>query len=277
MQLSETLAHLDELKRKMDEYRPLDLKQARLLANQVKIEHVWSSNAIEGSTITLAETATILNSGLTVHGKPMSEHLATTDLGDAYDYMFELVNTKTPVSEIIIRDLNRLVLARQKPEEVTPGAYRVLDAWPRGSEDQPYVPPYDIRPAVQDLVKWVNKAVDQLHPVQYAADLHLKLVSIHPFADGNGRTSRLMMNFALTQAGYPVINIMPDKKARATYIDCLATGRSTGNFLPFEELVAGYAQQTLEKRISLLQLNEMNIEEANQQTFLKKKRFKPKR
>lgn len=110
-----------------------------------------------------------------------------------------------------------------------------------------------------------------MHTVQYAADLHQKLVSIHPFIDGNGRTSRLMMNFALTEASYPVINIQPDKKARDTYMDALAIVRNTGDLEPFEELVAGYVESTLAKRLQLLRQNEKNLLDAERDTALPKK------
>ena len=121
------------------------------------------------------------------------------------------------------------------------------------------------------MVQWANQAVKHLHTVQYAADLHQKLVSIHPFIDGNGRTSRLMMNFALTEASYPVINIQPDKKARDTYMDALAIVRNTGDLEPFEELVAGYVESTLAKRLQLLRQNEKNLLDAERDTALPKK------
>lgn len=81
-------------------------------------------------------------------------------------------------------------------------------------------------------------------------------MSIHPFVDGNGRTARLLMNFALSEAGYPVVSIMPDKKSRNEYMEALATSRATGNLVPFEELVADYTISTLKKRINILRQNE---------------------
>ena len=130
---------------------------------------------------------------------------------------------------------------------------------------------------MQELIDWSNKAVTELHPVQYAADLHQKFVSIHPFVDGNGRTARLLMNFALSEAGYPVISIMPDKKSRSDYMDALAVSRETGNLVPFEKLVADYTIRTLENRIGILKQNERNLEEARKQTNLSPELFQNKR
>ena len=122
-----------------------------------------------------------------------------------------------------------------------------------------------------DLVDWANENKDKLHPVQYAADLHLKFVSIHPFRDGNGRTARLLMNLALTEVGYPVVNVFPDEKLRNRYMDVLAKARRDNNAKIFEDLIAEYTEAALTKRIKILQLNEHNIEQARKETNLKNK------
>lgn len=179
------------------------------------------------------ETASILNKGMTVHGEPVKDVLAAIDLNEAYDYMMDLASRKQPLNQSIIRDLNRLSIAKTHPD-------------------------------------WANENRDRLHPVQYAADLHLKFVSIHPFRDGNGRTARLLMNLALTEAGYPVINVFPDEKSRNEYMDVLATSRREKKSQPFEDLIGKYAEKTLLKRIKILQLNEHNIAQAKKETNLPK-------
>lgn len=244
-------------------------KQVEQLDANIRIEHVWSSNAIEGSTLNRYETASILNTGMTVHGASLRDTMAAVDLNEAYDYMMDLASRKQPLTTVIIRDLNRLVMLKNTDERSQAGAYRVIDVWPNGQEDQPYTAPTEIPFKIQELIDWSQKAVNQLHPVQYAADLHHKFVSIHPFVDGNGRTARLLMNLALSEAGYPVVSIMPDKKSRNEYMEALATSRATGNLIPFEELVADYTISTLKKRINILRQNEKNIEEARQETNLR--------
>lgn len=274
--LEPRLKMLTELHKEMNSYRPLSKKQVALLDNNVRIEHVWSSNAIEGSSLNRYETASILNTGMTVHGASLKDTMAAVDLNDAYDYMMDLASKKQPLTTTTIRDLNRLVMLKNTDERSQAGAYRVIDVWPNGQEDQPYVAPTEIPFKIQELIDWSNKAVNELHPVQYAADLHQKFVSIHPFVDGNGRTARLLMNFALSEAGYPVISIMPDKKSRNEYMDALAISRENGNLVPFEKLVADYTIRTLENRIGILKQNERNLEEARKQTNLSPELFQNK-
>lgn len=135
-------------------------------------------------------------------------------------------------------------------------------------ETEPYLEPFEIGPAMRDLVDWANENRNQMHPVRYAADLHWKFVSIHPFRDGNGRTARLLMNLALIEAGYPVVNVFPDEKSRSKYMDILAESRRKNDPRLFEDLIAQYTEQTLTKRIKILQLNEQNIADAKKETNL---------
>lgn len=262
MSIEERLAEITELKTKMNQFRPLSAEQVKELDQRVRIEHVWSSNAIEGNTLTRYETASILNTGMTIHGVPVKDVLETLDLNEAYEYMMELASQKTPLSSTLIRSLNRIVTLQTTRDKANAGVYRILAAWPFGSEDKPYVGPFDIAPRMDELIAWANSAQSKLHPVQYAADLHQKFVSIHPFADGNGRTARLLMNMALTQAGYPVINVQPDKKARTTYMEALAKSRESGDLSDFEKLIMSYVKDTLKQRIGILELNEKNQADA---------------
>lgn len=260
---------LTDLLNKMNEYRPLDKDQVKALEQDIRIDHVWSSNAIEGSTLNKYETASILNKGMTVHGEAVKDVLAAIDLNEAYDYMIDLAGRDQSLTQSIIRDLNRLSIAKTHPDWA--GVYRVVEAWPNGLETEPYLAPFEIEAAMGDLVDWANENKDKLHPVQYAADLHLKFVSIHPFRDGNGRTARLLMNLALTEVGYPVVNVFPDEKLRNRYMDVLAKARRDNNAKIFEDLIAEYTEAALTKRIKILQLNEHNIEQARKETNLKNK------
>lgn len=265
---------LTNLLNKMNKYRPLDREQVKALEQETRIEHVWSSNAIEGSTLSKYETASILNKGITVHGEAVKDVLAAIDLNEAYDYMMDLASKKQPLTQSIIRDLNRLSIAKTHPDWA--GVYRAVAAWPNGLETELYLEPFEIGPAMGDLVDWANQNRDQLHPVRYAADLHWKFVSIHPFRDGNGRTARLLMNLALTEAGYPVVNVFPDEKSRNKYMDVLAESRREKDPKIFEDLIAKYTEQTLTKRIKILQLNEQNIIDAKKETNLPPKFFEGK-
>ncbi|MCH3990332.1 MAG: Fic family protein [Lactobacillus sp.] len=257
---------LTELKNEIDTYRPLDQEQVRQLEQNIRIEHVWSSNAIEGSKLTRYETEAILQYGMTVHKESVSDVLNAIDLNEAYDYMMDLASRQQPLTTSIIRDLNRLSLAKTHPE--WGGQYRIVSVKPNLVEFNPYAAPFDIRPEMDELIAWSHEAEKKLHPVQYAADLHLKFVTIHPFRDGNGRTARLLMNFALTEHGYPVVNIMPDKQSRTQYLETLLHCQKTNDPKKFENLVATYTEQTMAKRLKLLKLNEVNRKEAAKETNL---------
>lgn len=259
---ADILNQLTQLKEQVDQYRPLSQIQVEQLEAQIRYEHVWSSNAIEGNTLSKYETTSILQTGLTVHGKPIKDVLETLDLNAAYNYMQDLASHQQPLFQQIIRDLNRFVTTKTAADYSSAGEYRAINVRPNGLEDHPYVDPFDIRPAMTDLIDWTNTAKNRLHPVIYAANLHQKFVSIHPFADGNGRTARLLMNLALTEAGYPVINIQPDKTSRDAYMDALEVSRRTGNLDSFEMIIATYSKHTLEQRVKTLQLNEQNLKDA---------------
>nr|WP_241689414.1 Fic family protein [Ligilactobacillus salivarius] len=107
--------------------------------------------------------------------------------------------------------------------------------------------------------------------------LHQKFVSIHPFFDGNGRTARLLMNLSLTEEGYPVINIQPDRKSREKYMEALAHSRQNGDLTLFENIIIDYVYKTLEERLEILKLYEKNTEEAKKQTNLSSNSLKKKK
>ncbi|MCZ3933933.1 Fic family protein [Lactobacillus gasseri] len=262
---------LTELRKEIDKYRPLDSDQIRALNKDIRVEHIWSSNAIEGSKIDKFETEAIINKGITIHGESIGDVLSTIDLNEAYDYMLDLASHKQPLSQTTIRDLNRLALAKTHPE--WGGEYRALEVHPAKTDFNPYTEPFDIRPEMDNLIEWSRKAQKEMHPVKYAADLHYKFVTIHPFRDGNGRTARLLMSLALTGNGYPVVNIMPDKESREEYMETLLDSQKRHDPTAFEDLVGKYTERTLKKRIQILQLNEKNKEEAREETRFSKEQL----
>lgn len=262
---------LTELRKEIDKYRPLDSDQIRALNKDIRVEHIWSSNAIEGSKIDKFETEAIISKGITIHGESIGDVLSTIDLNEAYDYMLDLASHKQPLSQTTIRDLNRLALAKTHPE--WGGEYRALEVHPAKTDFNPYTEPFDIRPEMDNLIEWSRKAQKEMHPVKYAADLHYKFVTIHPFRDGNGRTARLLMSLALTENGYPVVNIMPDKESREEYMETLLDSQKRHDPTAFEDLVGKYTERTLKKRIQILQLNEKNKEEAIEETRFSKEQL----
>ena len=130
MNREEKLKQLSKLKDEMNSYRPLPKEMVEQLDKQVKIEHVWSSNAIEGSTLTRYETASIIDTGVTVNKKSVRETLEAINLSEAYEYMMSLVSEKQDLSETIIRDLNRLATLNTAMSPELAGVYRITEAWP---------------------------------------------------------------------------------------------------------------------------------------------------
>lgn len=242
---------------KLNHYRPLNAIELKALNENIKVEHIWSSNAIEGNTLTLNETRLVLENGLTVSGKPLKNYLEVLDLSAAYDYVGSLASKKQKLESKDIRDINRLVTLKTSEESSLAGAFRKVDAYPNGFPDEKYNSPFFISEDVEDFIIWYN-AENHLHPVEKAAQTHLKLVSIHPFADGNGRTSRLFMNFALMTAGYPIINIQPDQESRTAYISALRELRNDNHPEKFTALVADYVDKTLDFMLKTLELAEKN-------------------
>ncbi|WP_125681669.1 Fic family protein [Levilactobacillus yonginensis] len=247
------LVELNALRDNLEDLQALSDTQSEELDLHIKLEHVWTSNAIEGNSLTLPDVTAILTRGTTLKGGPVKDLLETLDLSAAYDYMQQLATDPEPLSTAVIRSLNRLVMQRTAVDK--PGTYRVLAAWPYGHEDQPYSIPADIAAQMDELIVWAHEAQGALHPVLYAADLHQRFVAIHPFIDGNGRTARLLMNLALVSAGYPVISVQPDQVARDTYMQALAKSREMGDLSDFEDLIAGYVKTELERLIDMLRLN----------------------
>jgi Fic family protein len=241
-------------------YRPLSTEQVDLLNKEKRIDHVWSSNAIEGSTLSRAETASILETGVTIHGKPIKEVLETIDLGKAYDFMEGLVSGNVKLTERLIKEINRIVRKADEYQIIDSedpiGEYRPIRVYPYGVEGVEYTYPENIPTEMNELLRWNAAASKELHPVEYAALLHLKFVSIHPFANGNGRTGRLLMEFALTGKGYPITNIQPDRDARTEYIDALSTSQREKNGSRFVSYICDKVLDEMEFRIKTLQINE---------------------
>lgn len=232
---------MDQRLEKLSLLKPLTETKVRRLAKEAKLEHVWSSNALEGNSLTLDQTSSIINDGITV-GKSVKETLEAINLSQAYDYMLLLAEDKQELTESVIKKLNRLVMFNTAQTHELAGTYRKGKAWPKGYEDQPYISPTAIADNMKQLINWGKENKERLHPVIYAADLHQKFVSIHPFSDGNGRTARLLMNLVLIQANYPVININPT--VRQEYLTALAEARENGKVEIFEKFIIEYALES---------------------------------
>jgi len=236
---------IDELKNRLDNLRPLPTHTARSLHEQQVLEWTYHSNAIEGNTLTLKETKIVLE-GITIGGKSLREHFEVINHKEAIDYVEGIVEMQNALNEWQIKSIHHLVL--KNVDDKNAGVYRQENVVISGAQ---HTPPHflEVPPAMEKLITWYQNS-GELHPVERAAKLHVDFVGIHPFVDGNGRTSRLLMNFELLRMGYlPVI--IPVEK-RFDYYDALDTAHTSGNYSPFLELVVLLEKQTLERYLLIV-------------------------
>ncbi len=189
------LNKISALKDKLDAYRPFSQDILRYLEEWFEVELTYSSNAIEGNTLTRQETALVLNKGLTVGGKPMKDHLEAINHKSALDFMKQLVKHKLMTLEDIFA-LHQHILKGINDEHA--GVMRQVPV--RISGSVVILPnPMKVPVLLEEFMQWLK--VKDEHPVHFAALAHYKLVSMHPFIDGNGRAARLLMNLILMQHG----------------------------------------------------------------------------
>ena len=187
-------------KAQLDSLRPLPNSAVRRLNEELTIEWIYNSNAIEGSTLTLQETRLILEQGITIGGKSLREHFEVVNHQQAIRFVESLVQDDTPMTPFHVRQIHAMVLSRINDESA--GQYRNMPVRIAGSTHEP-PSSWDIPMLMDAWGQWLMEQESQLDPVALAAMAHHKLVEIHPFIDGNGRTARLAMNVILMRSGYP--------------------------------------------------------------------------
>jgi len=204
---------IDEKLKLLNSFRPLSSSAVKKLREQFEIEMTYNSNAIEGNSLTLKETYLVINEGLTIKGKPLKDHVEAKSHKEALDYLYSLVERgkNNTVSERFIRSLNQIVM--QDIDRDWAGKYRNSAVIIGGADHKP-PEAMEIPKLMQKLIKWVGDNKKKTHPVELASVLHHKLVYIHPFFDGNGRTSRLAMNIILMQSGFPLVIVLKNDRKR---------------------------------------------------------------
>lgn len=211
------LDRLEEKKARLDARRPLPDGVVNRLRDQILIEWIYNSNAIEGSTITLQETRLILETGLTIGGKSLREHFEVINHKDAIEYVENLVQNAEPITPFHVRQIHQLVSNRIDDENA--GNYRTTPVRIAGA---PFTPPeaWQIPNSMSEWGNWLVASEQSTHPISLAAQAHHRLTAIHPFVDGNGRTARLVMNLLLMRCGYPPAVIL--RVNRRQYYNFLA-------------------------------------------------------
>ena len=210
----------DENNRLLSAYRPLPPETLKSLREYYRVGLTYTSNALEGNSLTESETKVVIEDGLTIEGKPLRDHYEAVGHAKAYDYVYQITE-KEGLTEEDILNLHRLFYQQIDADKA--GQYRNVKVYISGSR-YAVAAVSKIPGEIQKLVKWYNDNEKKLHPIELAATLHQRFVFIHPFVDGNGRVARLLMNLALLRNGF-TIAIIP-AILRHEYIYSLETAHT---------------------------------------------------
>ena len=242
--MNDVVASIAAKKAELDRLRPLSGGALGRLQKHYDIDLTYTSNAIEGNTLTLRETAEVIEHGITVGGKRLKEHLEAVDHYEAVLWMRGLAAHASPIGEDVIRELHRRIVARSEPDIA--GVYSPHRRRIAGSAAV-FANPLTIPDLMSDLGHWLQMA----EPTAATAfEAHFRLTAIHPFSDGNGRTARLLANLLLIRAGYVPVAVRPDD--RKAYLDALEHGSLTDDLEPFQSFMHRLLDATLEDYLDAL-------------------------
>lgn len=239
---------LDELKLKLDSFRPLDLSIVKNLHEDLVLRWTYHSNAIEGNTLTLKETKVALE-GITIGGKTLREHFEAINHKDAILFMEDLAQKEERLSEYSIKQIHSLIL--KNIDDENKGKYRTTNVIISGAEHKP-PQSFEVQSKMQEFIKKYNENITKLHPIELASFVHIEFVKIHPFLDGNGRTSRLLMNLELIKAGFPPVVI--ELEDRLEYYKTLDIAHTENDYKPFLELMKKVVEKSFEPYFYVLNL-----------------------
>lgn len=246
-ELYQTLEEIDDLRNTLNARRPLDSYR---VAEALELEYTFESNKIEGNTLTLQETDLVVNEGLTISGKSMREHLEAVNHTEAIAYVKQLVEHKQSFTERDLLQIHRLIL--KSIDNKHAGVYRRVQVMITGSKHTP-PPPFQITLDMERYFLWYEREKNRLHPLLLAAEMHERLVTIHPFIDGNGRTARLVMNLILLQNGYIIANIKGNNENRLRYYRALEEVQINHNKEAFHQFILQTEKESLVRYLSILQ------------------------
>lgn len=244
--LTYDFSKIDEMKKKIDQYRPFSKRLADSLHEKLIIEWTYNSNAIEGNTLTLSETKVVLE-GITIGGKSIVEHLEVINHKEAILFLEELIGSNESLSEWNIKSIHGLIL--KEIDNQNAGKYRTENVVIGGAI---HIPPkhYEIDLLMKNLIIEYREEWQSFHPIVRATLLHGEFVKIHPFIDGNGRTARLLLNFELMKDGY--VPIIIKKENRSRYYEVLDYAHTTMDYHPFIEFIAEAVIESEQLWLSLL-------------------------
>lgn len=240
------ILEIDELNNDLNELQNLDSYR---ISEALELEYTFESNRIEGNTLTLKETDLVINKGLTIGGKSLNEHLEAINHKEAILYVKDIVQNKVSFSEKVLLDIHSIILSSINRDNA--GRYRSVHVTIGGSKHLP-PQPFIVPKMMEDYFYWFNENKDLLHPVILSAELHERLVTIHPFIDGNGRTARLVMNLILLQNGYVLVNLKGDTESRIKYYNALEKAQTVNDKSEFINLILEEEKKSLKEYLRII-------------------------
>jgi Fic family protein len=247
-EIIERLEEIDKLQLIWSKRKPLDGTQLQKMNEYFKIQYTYDSNKIEGNTLTYQETSLVVNEGLTIGGKSVKDHLEAVNHADAIDFLKSMVLGKEQFTARTLSEIHYLIL--KSIDQQNAGKYRSVPVRISGSEHVP-PQPFQIDSLMEGYFQNYSEQKTRIHPVILAAELHERLVSIHPFIDGNGRTSRLIMNFVLLSNGYTVTSLKGDPDSRIRYYQALEKVQVHNDPEDFYHLIIDRLGASLKEHIDL--------------------------
>jgi len=247
-QVNNLLLEVDDLKSQWDKCRPLEGIALEKMKEYFSINYTFDSNKIEGNTLTMQETYLVVREGLTINGKSMIEHLEAVNHFEAIDFIEDIVKNKDYLNERVVKQIHYLIL--KSIDKMNAGVYRKVPVMISGSSHVP-PQPYIIAKQMEEVFEFYELNKSTLHPIILAADMHEKIVTIHPFIDGNGRTTRLIMNLVLLMNGFPIANIKGDIESRTNYYGALEKANTNKGSTDFYTIVANASIESLKAHINL--------------------------
>lgn len=243
------IGKINKLKKQLDSLMPISKAQLSNLRNYFRVKYTYDSNRIEGNTLTLQETALVVDKGITIGGKSVQEHLEAINHSEAVEFILDLVQNKVGLTEYVLKQLHGLVL--RGIDKNNAGKYRSVNVMISGSAHKP-PQPFMLQKFMEDYFYFYELNKASMHPVILAAEMHERLVTIHPFSDGNGRTSRLVMNLVLMQFGYPITNINSERSNRLKYYSALGTAQVKNSKTGFYNFISDSVYQSLTEYVELV-------------------------
>lgn len=249
-EITKLLHECDTLKIRLSKLRPLPPEALKKIEEAFAIEYTYESNRIEGNTLTLQETELVVNEGVTIAGKSMREHLEAINHAEAIDYIKDFAKSGIEISERTIKEIHSLVLHGINRDNT--GRYRNVPVMISGSTHIP-PQPYLIQPQMEAfMLRFAEMEAQRIHPVLIAAYLHDELVRIHPFIDGNGRASRLLMNLYLLRNGYTLVALKGSNEDKISYYKALETSHTENDPTEFQKVVVTAENASLRRYLYIL-------------------------